>query len=56
VDAEFGWREGEDQPARMGFNAWPFEDIPKNRAELVGLRGVEQAMDSSDRHNKSVDR
>jgi hypothetical protein len=56
VDAEFRWREGEDQPAWMGFNTRPFEDVPENGPKLIRRRGIEQSMDTRDRHKKDLRR
>jgi hypothetical protein len=48
MDAELGRRQREDQPAVAVVDVAPAEDVAQNRAQLVGLRRVQQDMRAGD--------
>src|SRR6202007_3356613 len=53
VHAELCGREREDQPAVVGVDVVPSEDVAKDGAERLGFRRVEEGVDAGDRHPRS---
>ena len=50
VDGDLGRGEGEDQPAAAGVDVVPAEHVGHDRAQRVGVGGVEQDVGTGDRH------
>src|ERR1700720_3406744 len=54
VDSQFGWRQGEDQPAVAGVDGGKVEDIAEKCADFFGVVGVENRVSAGDHSWASV--
>ena len=50
MHAQLRRRQGEDEPAVAGIDVLPAEDVPQRRSQRLGLRRVQQGVDSRDGH------